>query len=970
MRKTKRPATAFARKSLVVATEIAIALMAAPAALAQTSDRVERIEITGSRIPSPNLESASPVAVISADDIKLEGLRNVENLLNNLPQVFAELGGNVSNGATGTATVNLRNIGSTRTLVLMNGRRLPPGSPRTGAYAADLNQVPVPLVQRIEVLTGGASAVYGSDAIAGVVNFIMRDNFEGVQGDVNYAFYQHNQHNPTSSLVAARQATNPTFFRVPGDLDRGGETTDVSLLLGGNFANNKGNATVFFGYKKDEALLQSDYDYSACSFNPTATGFVCGGSTTGSPGRIIAPTGQFVAADAAGNVRAFTAATDQFNFAPYNYYQRPSERYSFHASAHYDVARFARIYGEFGFHDDHTVAQIAPSGLFGIPVTLFFENPMLTPAWRTALGLTGPGTSVNVIAQRRNVEGGGRQDDIRHTSFRTVVGVKGELARFWDYDVFMQTSKVLYQEIYRNDFSIARGTLALDAIPDASGNPICRVDPTGGLCVPYNIFRVGGVTQGALDFLQTPGLQKGFTSQKIQGATVSADLGNFNVRVPGARSGVGFAAGIERRVEELQLEVDTAFTTGDLAGQGGPTVGRSGKIEVKEYFGEVRVPIIERGETLLSVNGSYRYSDYDTGVTTDTYGIGAEFALIRPVKLRGSYQQAVRAPNINELFSAQALGLFAMSSDPCAGPTPARTLAECARTGVTAAQYGTILDNSAGQFNALFGGNPGLKPEEAETLTAGIVFTPTRNLNASIDWWSIKIEGVVSAGLPSPLVINSCLDTGAFCNLITRDRLGTLWLLPEARVIATNLNLARIETSGIDVAVNYNHPIGRWGGLTFNFLGTWYDKFITDPGIGTGDYDCVGFHGPTCLVPQPEWRHKLRVGWSTPWRFDVAFTWRHLGEVAVDLSSSNPNLAGSFFPVDAKLGARDYLDIAASFAFNKHLTIRGGINNVFDRDPPLVSTPSGAAVFQNGNTYPQVYDALGRRIFISATMNF
>jgi iron complex outermembrane recepter protein len=975
MRKNKRPATAFARKSLVVATEIAITLMAAPLALAQTAERVEKIEITGSRIPSPNLESASPVAVISAEDIKFEGVRNVENLLNNLPQVFAELGGSVSNGATGTATVNLRNLGSVRTLVLMNGRRLPPGSPITGAYAADLNQVPAPLIQRIEVLTGGASAVYGSDAVAGVVNFIMRDNFEGVQLDANYSFFNHHQHNSVASIVAGREATNPVNFHVPGDANQVGESTDVSMLMGGNFSNNKGNATVFFGYKKDQPLLQAKYDYSACSFNPSATGFVCGGSTTGNPGRVIAPTGQFVAANAAGGVRPYNGATDQFNFAPYNYYQRPSERYSFHATAHYDVASNARIYGEFGFHDDHTVAQIAPSGLFGVPITLHGDNPFLTAAWRTALGLATNtnASSVDVVLQRRNVEGGGRQADLRHTSFRTVAGIKGEIAKYWDYDIYMQTSQVIYQQIYRNEFSIARGGAALDAVLNAAGVPVCRSTLNGtdatGLCQPYNMFALGGVSQGSLDFLQTPGLQKGSTSQKIQGATLTGDLGNYGLKVPGAKSGVGIAVGVERRVEELILEVDTEFSTGDLAGQGGPTIGRSGKVEVKDYFVEARIPIIERGETTASLSGSYRYSDYSTGVNTDTYGVGAEITPFRMVKFRGSYQQAVRAANINELFSAQALGLFAMNSDPCAGATPTRSRADCARTGVSAAQYGTILDNPAGQYNALFGGNPRLKPETAKTASAGIVFTPLRNLNASVDYWQIKIDDVIST-LPSPIVIQQCLDTGAFCDLITRDRLGTLWLLPQAQVIATNVNLAKFKVSGVDFAANYNQPLGRWGGLGINFLGTWSKEFITEPIPGLGDYDCNGLHGGTCGIPQPKWRHKLRVNWGSPWSVDAAVTWRHIDKVAVDVSSSNPLLTGSFSPVDKELGQRDYIDIAASWAITKQLTIRGGINNVFDKDPPLVSVPAQAAVFGNGNTYPQVYDALGRKVFIGATYNF
>jgi outer membrane cobalamin receptor len=310
----------------VVATRLALALMATPLAFAQqAAERGERIEVTGTRIPSPNIESTSPVSVVTAADIKLEGATRIEDMLNSLPQVFADFGATISNGATGTATVNLRNLGATRTLVLMNGRRLPIGSPApfTANYAPDLNQIPTPLIQRVEVLTGGASAIYGSDAVAGVVNFIMRDNFEGVQGEVNYSFYNHKQGNALASVIASRQATNPQQFQVPGDISRTGDSTEANLLIGGNFANGKGNATIFFDYKKDKPVLQAQYDYSACTTSVNAAGdqFLCGGSSTSYPGRFVngATGASFTIADANGGVRPFAAATDQFNFAPYNY---------------------------------------------------------------------------------------------------------------------------------------------------------------------------------------------------------------------------------------------------------------------------------------------------------------------------------------------------------------------------------------------------------------------------------------------------------------------------------------------------------------------------------------------------------------------------------------------------------------------------------------------------------------------------
>jgi iron complex outermembrane receptor protein len=289
---------------------------------------MQRVEVTGSRIATANLESTSPVTVVTAKDIKLEGVRSVENLLNNLPQVFADQGGSISNGSTGTATVNLRNFGADRTLVLVNGRRLPAGSPRN--TAADLNQIPASLIKRVEVLTGGAVAIYGSDAVAGVVNFIMNDSFQGVQMETNYSVLQ-----PPAKRRPGGDAANRRNYPVPDDKGADGKIKDASLLLGGNFADGTGNAVVFFGYKKEEPLLQSERDYSACSLDGFSSGntFNCGGSGTSFPGRFFTDAGQVTVADANGNVRPYVAATDQYNFGPLNYYQRPSERYTFSAFA-------------------------------------------------------------------------------------------------------------------------------------------------------------------------------------------------------------------------------------------------------------------------------------------------------------------------------------------------------------------------------------------------------------------------------------------------------------------------------------------------------------------------------------------------------------------------------------------------------------------------------------------------------------
>jgi len=1012
----QRARTVFAKKPSVIATEIALALIAAQIAYAQQpAEQVEKIEITGTRLPQVNVEGPSPLTTLNAQDIKFDGHAKAEDLLNQLPQVFTSQGSNTSNGATGTANVNLRNLGPTRNLVLINGRRLPPGSPRSGSdsYAADLNQIPTPLIQRVELLTGGASAVYGSDAISGVVNFIMNDRFEGLQLNVDRSFYNHKQHNPVADVVGARAATNPSQFAVPGDVAHDGDIKNYSLLMGSNFAGNRGNATVFFSYKEEDPVLQASRDFSACALGGGKT-FTCRGSATSFPGRFTLDplnpvTGgtNFTVADAAGNTRSFSNATDLFNFGPSNYYRRPSEQYAFSAFAHLDVAPKMRAYSEFQFHDNHTVAQIAPSGIFVgnpdflTPNAIHFENPLLSPAWISTIAANNGGApfaangdTAQMLIGRRNIEGGGRQDDIRHSSYRGVLGLKGEVLEHWNYDAYAQSGKVLYQNVFRNDFSKSRVLKAMDVItgpallPNGNPNPKaglpqCRSEWNGAdpNCVPYDIWRLGGVTQGALDYLQVPGLQNGYTSQTVLTATASADLGAYGIKLPDAKNGVSVVVGVEQRKEKLLLETDTEFSTFDLAGQGGPTVGVGGHLYANEFFGEARVPLFE-GQPLadlVSVSASYRHSDYSTHKKTDTYGLGSEWAPVKEYRLRTSYQHAVRHANIIELFQPQGNNLFGMNQDPCGpnldtGGGPTATPAQCARTGLAPGLFNSAgLFSPAGQYNFLQSGNQDLKPETADSVTIGLVFTPAQNLTGTIDWWVIKVDDAIG-GPPPATFLTACLNTGQFCNLIQRDVTGSLWALPTGKVVAINDNLGGYRTSGLDLGLNYAYRLGASGTLGFNFLGTWLNTWEFEPVKGQGKFDCAGFFGPQCSQnrgPLPTWRHKVRATWATPWDVQTAVTWRYIGKVMNESTSSNPLLAAPTDDTDRKLGARNYWDFALAWTINKTFTLRAGVNNIFDKDPPIVSSVlANPLIFGNGNTFPQVYDTLGRLVFVSAVAKF
>ncbi len=974
----------FQRKRVNIA--VLIALGAVMPGVVSAQETLQRVEVTGSRIKTIDTEGQSPIIVLGAEAIKADGIRTAEGLLNNLPQVMADYGGSVSNGATGTATVNLRNLGSNRTLVLVNGRRMPAGSPRNPA--ADLNQIPVSMISRVEILTGGASAVYGADAVAGVVNFILKDNFQGIELDATHQFYNHQQHNSVSSVVSGRG------FPVPGDKSADGKMNEFSLTMGGNFADNKGNAVINFTAHKEDPLLQSERDFSGCSLGVTADGkgFSCGGSGTSYPGRFLLNNGSATVADANGGVRPYVAATDAYNFGPLNYFQRPTDRYSMTAIAHYDINDMARVYTQLGFHDDYTVAQIAPSGLFGFDASgtnsIKYDNPLLSDAWKARLAASNAtlkdangnpaptsfnksGDTADMLIFRRNVEGGGRQDQLRHTSYRAVVGVKGDVGA-WSYDAFGQVGRVVYQEVYKNDFSNSRIARSLDVVKNAAGTPVCRsaLDGTDPNCVPYNVWSLGAINPAALNYLQTPGFQKGFTNQGVFGASISGDLTEYGIKLPTARSGVGVAFGVEHRTDQMELSTDSAFETGDLAGQGGPTKGVAGQYNVDDIYGEIRVPLMERLPFAYSMNlnTSYRHSKYSTGNSTNTYGTGLDWSPIREVKFRGSYQQAARSPNVTELFSPQSQGLYNNDSDPCAGAAPTASLAECQRTGVTAAQYGNIQDSPAGQYNGLFGGNPILKPETSKSVTLGVVATPLKDLSVSLDYYSIKVADAIGS-LPPQTTLTQCLKTGdsKFCGLITRDRLGTLWATTAAQIVSTNINVASFKTQGVDLGVDYGMRLAELGRVDMSFLGTYVKESSSESAPGLGSYDCAGLYGSTCGNPMPTWRHKLRGTWATPWGVTASLTWRHFSGVKVDTSSSNAQLTGTVNEITSKIPSMDYLDLSGSYKLNKTVTLFAGINNLLDKDPPVLVT---GAPFGNGNTYPVLYDALGRRVTLNVNVKF
>jgi iron complex outermembrane recepter protein len=1007
-------------RKLQLAVRAALALAAAsaamPAAQAQVatttsndapSAGLEEVVVTGSRIRSTNLVSISPVTTVTATDIQVTGLTRVEDILNNLPQVFAGQGANLANGADDTATVDLHDLGSQRTLVLVNNRRLGPGN-STGGNASDINQIPAQLIEKVEVLTGGASATYGADAVSGVVNFIMNTHFEGVKVDANYGMYRHDNHNGFAAGVVNKAGDGP----IPGSVDSG-FNKDLAVLLGSNFADGKGNATGYVTYTSQAPVLQRPFDYSACTMggkkNSTGgTNVSCGGSFTNRGGSFLGYNADYSANTVYNTVdpktgvfRPINTATDLYNYGALNYYTRPNERWTAGTFINYDVNEHVNVYSELMFMKNTSVAQLAPGGDFGTanptincgPSGVGLPgNPLLTaqelsvictPANIAAQPSTVPANSVFInYLLRRNVEGGGRQELFTNESYRTVVGVKGDFAGAWKYDASAQYSNVTTIFNNLNYFSTTLMQKALDVVTGPNGQPTCVSALPGGTdpaCVPWNVWVPGGVTKAALNYLNIPNGGNGSVSEYVAHADVSGDLGKYGVQLPTAKSGLQFNVGAEWREDASATNPDYATQLGLASGGTGPVPPISGQVRVAEGFTEFNLPIMDGlpGADQLAFEGGYRYSSYSLGFKTNTFKLGLEWAPVSDIRFRGGFNRAVRVPNVSELYTIQAVGPGG-TIDPCWGAAPLLTQAQCALTGVSLAQYKHLSVNSASQINTQSGGNPNLTPEKADTTSFGFVFQPTflRGFSASLDYYDIKIKNaIINSTGTATAIISDCALTGSAsaCSLIHRAASGSLWLSSAGFVSTPSANVGVISTRDIDLKTHYTMDMNAMGKLGFNLEGSYVIDNVTTPIPGAPSYNCAGLWGPTCGNPLPKWRHVFTTDWASPWAgLDFNMRWRYFGATKVETSSGSPDLfyPTTNYPGFNRISNYSYLDLSAAMTVAKSVTLRLGVNNVLDKDPPIVLSGNCAAGPCNGNTFSQTYDVLGRYLYAHATVQF
>ncbi|MEO1252146.1 MAG: TonB-dependent receptor [Pseudomonadota bacterium] len=982
------------------------ALATAAPAVAQDDDGDDVIIVTGSRLQTnPNLSAANPVLSVGSEEIDVRGAVRIEDLTNILPSVSAGQTTEVSNGATGIATLDLRGIGAIRTLVLIDGRRLPYGDSATSPSNLDI--IPTQLVERVDVLTGGASAVYGSDAIAGVANFILKDDFEGVQLDVLGGINQAG--NGVEFLDSIVNAGG--FTPAPSSWD--GESLNLALTLGANTPDGRGNVTLFASYETVEEITQDNRSVSACAMGQgtgegTFGGFACAGSGNF---RLFGGDGGDGFQEEDGTIVEFEGLPQQtYNFGPLNFFQRPSERFQIYARGHYDITDNLTAYADLGYTQNNSDAQIAPSASFGA-WTINCDNPLLqtsglnlaTDIFECSAMDIADGTEVDLVtASHRNVEGGPRNSNLDNDALRMIAGLRGDV-NGWLWDAFFQYSQTSDRDISTNDFIIENVQNAFLIVDDGEGGVQCRDESArDDGCVPYNIFQRGPngeslVSQEALDYIQGVGITVGETEQIVTGGTIQTDLGVYGVQTPFSDAGVGFLAGIEYRKDNLDATPDeiSQIPGGGFTGVGGATLPVSGSVGVLELFTEVQIPIITGMEYFeeLVFSGQYRYSDYtargnnvERDFTTNAFGLQLNWKPLDEVRLRGQFQRAVRAPNVIELFTGLDTGLPDLEPagnnslgvqlfDPCSSSAPIATFAQCANTGVTMAQFGSISDVLAGQTQSITGGNVDLRPETSDTITAGILLTPNAvpGLSISADYFNIQVEDFITSGIPAQTILDTCLATGdpVFCDLINRAPGGTLrsGITTDSGFEARNLNIAELSTTGIDFQVRYSMDLadyvgGDWGTLAFDYASTYLmeKEFTAFP--GADPLDCAGEVGNACRFAgggtdavNSAYRHRFLTTWSTPVDIDLNVTWR--------FNSAVDNVSDS--TVEPRIDAYSYIDLGVNYQMTESLNFRGGVNNVLDNSPPLF-TSAGTGT-GNGNTFPGTYD-IGRFLFIGATVTW
>ena len=929
----------------VRAAFMASAATAAGVSTVQAQDpTIQEIIVTGSYIRLRDYESISPVTTVAADAIQSTGRLSVEEVLNRLPQIVPGFTASSNNPANGTSTVDLRGIGTQRTLVLINGRRL---TPTTQYGVTDLNNVPVRLIDRIEVVTGGASAVYGSDALAGVVNFILKQDYEGF--DVGYQFGQSAQSD--------------------------GQEKQVDALLGGNFADDRGNITAFASWYKRDSVLQSAREFSRIDRggNGSATGNARLPNVVTNPYPTV---GAFLGGASTSREYAFNlnnnggvrvrndtlpetdgnGSGDRYNFPVTNFLLTPAERVNLGAFGHYDLSDKVTAYMDVMYIDSRNANQLAPTPATVVPFDP--NSPLLSDQARTLLDAR-PDPNAPGFLTRRMVEVGARLQENNSKLQQITIGFRGALPiKDWAYDVYYEHGKNDFANSTHNDVSRSKFSAGISGCPAAYKQFV----PS---CVPVQAFGVGSITQQMADFIRLDFTDTTIFERNMVSAVVNGSL----FELPAGP--LGFALGLEYRDDSSDFVPDIAKKQGDILGFNAAQPVRGG-FDVKEVFVEMGVPLLAELPAVHSLNldTGLRYSDYSSVGQVTSYKAGLDWAPIASLHVRGMYQRAVRAPSVFELFQAGDQG-FPQVADPCASrlangraqTVSPETAAFCKATwGIDSATYA----QGNAQVESFFFGNPSLAEETSDTYTVGVAMSPEAipGLQLSVDYYDIRVKGYVNAleGGPTGIVLNCYasgdINSGACFSdllnqpLVYRDAVGDL----KTRVPIGNLS--QLESNGVDASIAYAVPLpfasGPFGqSLDVRLLVTWLGKWELD---GVDYADTIGAYNITGAFP--EYKANLHFGYRIG-PVSLSYNLQYID--GMDNQGNIPAFEdGGYLGVKSTL----YQDLSAQWDINDRLELNLGVRNLADVQPKFFDVPI------DQNTDPSTYDTLGRFYFGSVRAKF
>ena len=938
--------------SRALETLIVLALFSLPAvfierAYAQSADAateaVEEITVTGSRIARRDFVAPSPISTLDRKALDAAAQPTLEEVLNHMPQVTPDLERTANNPGDGTARINLRGLGSNRTLVLLNGRRFAPSGVAT---AVDVNNLPQSLIERVEVITGGATTVYGSDAVAGVVNFITRQDLDGFDADAS------------------------TYITERGD----GNVNDLNLAVGHNFENGKGNITLYGGYYDRRAVFASARTFTAVSIEDTNGMLTVSGSLATPSSVVTFPPVDFgngpamTTFDSSGLPVQFMDPADRYNFAPLNYLQTPLTRASAGLFVDYDIGARSEFYAELGYTRNDSKQNLAPVPTSDLYLTNL-SNPLLDPATQQffannfAPPFLPPGTA-GFFLSRRLEELGPRIFDLTRDYSRVVAGLRGDLGAEWDYDVWVSYTKNDEEYDLENGASAARFQQGLFVDP-VSGSCF---DPSGD-CQPLNIWGAGNLSAPGVDFLRLQTLknrtsrEQKLVSGYIRGAPLSTWAGDVDI-----------AIGAEWRSDEGFFAADDALFAGDALGFRG-SAGVSGKQSVYEVYAEAVVPLATNTTfaNYLGLELGARYSDYDNAGSVNTYKFGGEWEIVEGFRIRSMFQHSVRAPNIAEAFQERFVETFAyVGSNPAedlcsasADPVLNGRVDACIATGLPANQIGVFEATVGVPTDFLRGGNPALRPEEADTFTVGFVtrFGESANWQLSVDYFDLEIEDTIGELEATVSCFDPANTTNLFCDSFTRDPNN----FNVVEIVETNSNRGGQRTVGYDMqlALSAKLPgqfaLGSEGAsLSANLAWTHVlENSIRELSFGTS-LECAGRFGFPCNeaadgLTYPDDRISTNLSYLSG-NVGLFLNWRWIGGtdnaeflVSEFLGTPVPDLA------IAEIGSVSYFDLGVSYQVTDRIQLRMNVSNVFDNAPPLMAD----AVTSN-NTDTRMYDIFGR----------